>query len=117
MGPTIGGLLINQFGWRSIFAVVVPLGIVAFSLAMPSIPESSDSLGRHFDIPGQVLGALALGGVSFAAIESDGAAGVATVALAIAALSLASFIKVEAREGQVRWSRWICSLRASFGVP
>jgi DHA2 family methylenomycin A resistance protein-like MFS transporter len=99
IGPTVGGLLIGRFGWRSIFLVVVPLGLAALALAMPSIPESSDPQDRHFDGFAQIFGALALGGLAVAAIESHRAAGIAAVAVAIAALTLALFLKFEAKRG------------------
>jgi MFS transporter, DHA2 family, methylenomycin A resistance protein len=99
VGPTIGGLLINRFSWRSIFLVVVPVGLAALTLAPISIPESSAPQERHFDLLAQVLGTLALGGLALAAIESHGAAGIAVAALAVAALALALFIKVEANRG------------------
>jgi MFS transporter, DHA2 family, methylenomycin A resistance protein len=99
IGPSVGGLLIGRFGWRSIFLLVVPLGLAALALALPSIPESSDPRGRNFDAPGQILGALALGGLAVAAIESHGSTAVAALALAVAALAFALFIKVEANKG------------------
>jgi MFS transporter, DHA2 family, methylenomycin A resistance protein len=99
IGPTLGGLLIDRFGWRSIFLVVVPLGLAALVLALPSIPQSSDPQDRQFDAPAQVLGALALGGLAVAAIESHGATVIAAAAFAVAALAAALFIKVEAKRG------------------
>jgi DHA2 family methylenomycin A resistance protein-like MFS transporter len=99
IGPTLGGLLIDRFGWRSIFLVVVPLGLAALALALPSIPQSSDPQDRQFDAPAQVLGALALGGLAVAAIESHGAIVIAAAAFAVAALAAALFIKVEAKRG------------------
>jgi DHA2 family methylenomycin A resistance protein-like MFS transporter len=92
-------LLINGFGWRSIFFVVIPLSLGALALAMLSVPESSDPQGRHFDAPAQLLGAVALGGLSFAAIQSRDAPGVALAALIVAALALALFVKAEAMKG------------------
>ncbi len=99
IGPTIGGLLIDWFGWRSIFLVVVPLGAAALALAVPAIPESSDPRDREFDAPAQVLGALGLGGLALAAIEFHGSAALAASALVVAALSLGGFIRIEARTG------------------
>src|SRR5215475_3972407 len=99
IGPTLGGMLIARFGWRSIFLVVVPFGLTALTLAPPAIAESSDPHGRHFDAAGQLFGALALGGFAVAAIESHGAWQAAIVALALAALSLGLFLKIEARRG------------------
>jgi MFS transporter, DHA2 family, methylenomycin A resistance protein len=99
IGPAIGGLLIGRFGWRSIFLVVVPLGLAALALAVPTIPESSDPQDREFDALAQVLGALGLGGLALAAIEARGSTWLAAFGLAVAVLTLAAFIRVEARRG------------------
>ncbi len=99
IGPTVGGLLIGSFGWRSIFLVVVPFGLAALALARPSIPESSDPQDRSFDAPAQALGALALGGLALAAIESHGAPVVAAVAFVVAAIALALFLRIEGGKG------------------
>lgn len=99
IGPTLGGVLIGDFGWRSIFLMVVPLGLAALVLAVPSVPETSDPQERSFDAPAQLLGALALGGIVVAAIESHRALGIAAVALAVAAVSLVGFVKVETAKG------------------
>lgn len=99
IGPTLGGFLIDHFGWRSIFLVVVPLGLAAVELARRVIPETADLQERHFDPAAQLLGALALGGLAFAAIESHGSARMAIAALIVAALALAWFIRIEARRG------------------
>jgi MFS transporter, DHA2 family, methylenomycin A resistance protein len=99
IGPTLGGLLIGHFGWRSIFLVVVPFGIVALALAIPAVPETADPQDRKFDAMAQAFGALALGGIAIAAIESHRAIGVSAAALLVAAASLAAFIKVEAAQG------------------
>jgi MFS transporter, DHA2 family, methylenomycin A resistance protein len=54
----------RRIGWRSVFLLVVPLAAPAFALACVVVPESADPKDRHFDLPGQVLGALALGGLA-----------------------------------------------------
>ncbi len=99
VGPTAGGLLIHAFGWRSVFLIVVPLSLAALGLAIPTLPESSSPRGRHIDAPAQVLGALALGGLAFAAIRASVTPGVAIGAVIVALLALALFVKVEARQG------------------
>src|SRR2546425_13278889 len=38
-GPTVGGLLVTHFGWRSIFTVNIPIGVVTFALALLLIPD------------------------------------------------------------------------------
>ena len=99
IGPTLGGLLITRFGWQSIFLVVIPLSLAALLLAIPSIPESSDPQGRHFDAPAQLLGAIALGSLAFAAIQSHSMPGSAVITFVVAMLALALFIKAEAKRG------------------
>jgi EmrB/QacA subfamily drug resistance transporter len=100
IGPTLGGVLLDRFGWRSIFLVVVPIGLAALGLALASIPETSDPQDRQFDALGQGFGALALGGFAMAAIESHGAAAIAAVALVVALVALALFVKIERRKGR-----------------
>jgi MFS transporter, DHA2 family, methylenomycin A resistance protein len=68
-GPTIGGLLVDGAGWRSIFILVVPVSVLAMVLAMRRLPESSDPEGRHLDPAGQALAIAALGTLSFVTIE------------------------------------------------
>jgi EmrB/QacA subfamily drug resistance transporter len=57
-GPLIGGPLIDSFGWRSIFLINIPVGIVGIVMAFFFITEStSEKKTVHFDW----LGAFALG--------------------------------------------------------
>jgi MFS family permease len=72
LGPVLGALLTQQFGWRAIFLVNLPLGVVAAALAL-RIPRGPPPEMRHsrLDSPGIVL--LALGTVSlFFALSSAG---------------------------------------------
>lgn len=95
IGPTIGGLLLRAFGWRSIFGLVVPFGLVAVMLALSAIPESSHREARHFDPGGQALGILTLGGIAIAAIEARRMPALALSASLVAIVALAAFLRVE----------------------
>ena len=99
IGPSIGGLLIEQFGWRSVFLLVVPIASLAFALAWLAVPESSDPEGRHFDLPGQVSGALALGGLALAAITGHDGGYQWIAALLLTALALPLFLWTERKRG------------------
>lgn len=99
IGPSLGGLMIHRFGWRSVFLLVVPLSATALMLARTAFPESADAEGRHFDLPAQALGALALAGIAFSAIEARNAPGPALAALALTLLSGLGFLQVEVRRG------------------
>jgi EmrB/QacA subfamily drug resistance transporter len=98
IGPTLGGLLIADVGWRSVFFVVVPFGLAALAAAPFAVSESAAPHGRHFDASAQALGILALGGLAMAAIESHNGAA-ALIALAVALVALIAFLRVEARRG------------------
>ena len=95
LGPTLGGLLIERFGWRSIFLVVVPVSLAAVALAPRTLPESSDPRGRRFDGRGQILGALGLAALAFAAIEAHTSIWPALIACAAAIVSIVLFILSE----------------------
>lgn len=69
IGPTVGGLLIQHFGWRSVFVLAVPFVLAASVLASWVVPNSADPEGRALDLRGQMLGVLVLGGLVFAAID------------------------------------------------
>lgn len=99
IGPSLGGLLIELWGWPSVFFLVVPLALAALVLARAAVPESADPANRHVDLPGQLLGMVVLGSLAFAAIDNgDGALGrIAAVAAAVLALPL--FLVVERRAG------------------
>ena len=54
-GPVAGGYLTEAFGWRSIFLVNVPLGIVAILLVLKLAAKPGDRRRTTFDAPGLVL--------------------------------------------------------------
>ena len=95
IGPTLGGVLIQRFDWRSIFLVVVPVSLAAIVLAPLTLSESADPRGRSFDARGQIFGALGLGAVAFAAIEAHSSVWSAAGACAAAAVCIGLFILTE----------------------
>ncbi|MBV8712183.1 MAG: MFS transporter [Solirubrobacterales bacterium] len=54
VGPLLGGVLTEAFGWSSIFYVNVPVGIVAAALAMTKMRESKDPQGKPIDWTGTI---------------------------------------------------------------
>jgi EmrB/QacA subfamily drug resistance transporter len=59
VGPIVGGLLVDGFGWEWIFFVNVPVGIVAFVLAQRFVPQFERN-GHRFDYLGIVLSAVGM---------------------------------------------------------
>jgi EmrB/QacA subfamily drug resistance transporter len=69
IGPSVGGVLVEWFGWRSIFFVVVPFSLAAWALARRYLPVAApggvavNRPGTRLDVVGLVLisvGVLAL---------------------------------------------------------
>ncbi|HEV3426585.1 MAG TPA: MFS transporter [Paraburkholderia sp.] len=70
-GPVIGGLLIAAFGWRSIFLINVPVGVIGLWMTMRHAPYSRGHAGRSLDPLGQASGALTLAALAFALTEAS----------------------------------------------
>ncbi|ULT68559.1 MFS transporter [Pseudomonas sp. BC42] len=67
LGPSLGGLLLAGGGWRWMFLVNVPLGLLALGLAWRSLPRDRRSASvAGFDLSGTVLLALSLGAYALA---------------------------------------------------
>ncbi len=61
MGPFFGGILTSHFGWRSIFAINVPIGLCAIALiALFLKGEWADCRGERFDLGGAIQYGLTL---------------------------------------------------------
>jgi EmrB/QacA subfamily drug resistance transporter len=78
-GPVIGGLIITAFGaadgWRWVFYVNVPIGIVALGLAAKLVPPArarAVGLRRQIDFGGIVLLGLAVLGVMLPIVQGGG---------------------------------------------
>jgi EmrB/QacA subfamily drug resistance transporter len=61
MGPFLGGILTDRFGWRSIFFVNVPIGILAVAMIVLFLKgEWADCRGERFDLGGAIQYGLTL---------------------------------------------------------
>jgi EmrB/QacA subfamily drug resistance transporter len=63
-GPTLGGLITESLGWRWIFFVNVPLGIIGLMVARRVLTFGSGARARRFDLRGAVAFGLGLAGLS-----------------------------------------------------
>ncbi|MDQ2969911.1 MAG: MFS transporter [Acidobacteriota bacterium] len=59
VGPLLGAFLTVHFGWRSVFTINLPLGVVAFAIVATRMRESRASLPDPIDLAGSL--ALAVG--------------------------------------------------------
>jgi EmrB/QacA subfamily drug resistance transporter len=101
LGPSLGGVLIAGLGWRAIFLINVPLGVVALLLAQHYLPADRREPKSHrtaFDSVGTLLLALTLAAYALAMTVGRGNVGVPNVALLVAAaFGVGLFGVVEAR--------------------
>ena len=102
-GPLLGGILIGTLGWRSIFWVNVPIGLVLIALTIIFVPESKAEVPRKFDPVGQLLFVAALLPLTFGIIEAPtlGWGSPAIIAcFAAAAAGIAALVLVERRRAE-----------------
>ncbi|HWG12896.1 MAG TPA: DHA2 family efflux MFS transporter permease subunit [Streptosporangiaceae bacterium] len=70
-GPTVGGVLVTWKGWRWIFFVNIPLGIVAMILAAAIIPDVRSGKRLPLDLPGVLIASAGLVAVTYGLVEGQ----------------------------------------------
>ena len=101
IGPPLGGWLINNVGWRAIFYINLPFGLVAIGIALWAVRESGEGQ-RALDWRGALLATLALFGLTWALTLWSGThrmSGSSWIALAGGIAALGLFVWAEHKEG------------------
>lgn len=98
IGPLVGGVLTDAFGWPSIFLINLPLGAIALVAGWRGIRESADPAHAGADPVGQVLAVGWLAALTYAVLEAGhlgwGSPLILSL-LGVAAVLLAAFVVVE----------------------
>jgi EmrB/QacA subfamily drug resistance transporter len=100
IGPSLGGLMVEAWGWSAVFWFRAPLSILALgaTIILPDLSERGSA--RPFDILGACLLALALSGMllTLNRLQDPGAETFTILALAgVSVLSFAGFVWQEGR--------------------
>jgi len=71
LGPVLGGFIVTHFGWRWIFYVNLPVGLVTLVLAFLFVPDLRPGRRHRLDWIGVVLATAGLFGIVFGLIEGQ----------------------------------------------
>jgi len=102
IGPLLGGWLVELGSWRLVFLINLPLALFVVLIAVRHVPESADPTAAHkaLDVPGAVLGALGLAGLTYGLTEWPNRGGTDPLVLAtlvVGVLGLVGFVIAERR--------------------
>jgi len=89
LGPLVAGALLEEFSWRSVFLVTLPLVGVALLMAIVFVPAHVNETTAPVDNLGGVLSVVMVGtlilGINFAPVPNQGALALGLLAVAVAA--------------------------------
>jgi EmrB/QacA subfamily drug resistance transporter len=115
LGPVVGGLLVGSVGWRSIFWINLPVGLVAIVLTLRYIPESKAPKARRVDGIGQALVMVLLASLTFGIIEAPDRGWGSPLIVSAFAVTVAALVGLVTWEG--RREEPLINLRFFRSVP
>ena len=69
IGPTVGGVLVTDVGWRWVFFINVPIGALCLAFGVRALAESTNPAARRLDLPGQATSVLWVGALAYGFVE------------------------------------------------
>ncbi|WP_326569355.1 MFS transporter [Amycolatopsis rhabdoformis] len=97
-GPVLGGLAVGLADWRLVFAVNVPIGLIAIWLTRRHVTETTPQRRARLDVVGQILGTAALAALVAGFIEAGHAGWGDATALGLIGAGVAAGIAFVAAE-------------------
>jgi EmrB/QacA subfamily drug resistance transporter len=92
-GPSLGGVILGQLGWRWIFFVNVPVGLVAICFAWFALPRDEITSSRRLDLIGFAMISPGLALLLQGLVSWAHGAATAPLSLLVSALLLAGFTR------------------------
>ncbi|WP_298037027.1 DHA2 family efflux MFS transporter permease subunit [uncultured Microbacterium sp.] len=93
IGPTLAGAVLETLSWRALFAIVLPIAIVALAMGAKWMTNLGETTRAPIDILSIIVSALGFGGVVYGLSQFGGeSTTVAIIALAIGVVSLGLFV-------------------------
>lgn len=99
VGPVLGGLITDYWGWPWVFWINIPFGVAALLLALVAVPRLPGFGRRRFDIAGSVSFAIAMVALVLAVtwVGDPARAAASVVCFAVAGMAFAAFFLIELR--------------------
>lgn len=103
IGPALSGFLVDHFGWRANFTVVLPIALAALALGLRYLTNVGEQIHEPIDVLSVVLSALGFGGVVYGISQIGSAHGgtdaanasgptIMIVCIVVGVISLALFV-------------------------
>lgn len=98
IGPTMSGFLLDHFGWRSIFVVVLPIALAAMFVGWRWLTNVGETTNAPLDVFSIILSAFGFGGIVYglsqigSLAEGAGNAAPLVIALVVGVVALGAFL-------------------------
>ncbi len=100
-GPLLGGLLVDTLGWRYIFLVNLPFGLLTLLLTGLYIPVTPGGKARNMDLSGQILAIVTCAAFTYGLIEWNHIAPeLVAASFLIALVAGSAFIRIEMKSAE-----------------
>jgi DHA2 family methylenomycin A resistance protein-like MFS transporter len=118
IGPTLGGLLVSTFGWRSVFLLNIPVVLVGIALTLRCIPKGRGT-GDGVSLTGHAALLIAVACAAFVLIQGRSNGFTSPVILIALTVLIASGVLLAVQQRRTRYPvmPWPLFRRRAFNIP
>src|SRR5690606_36117038 len=97
LGPTLAGAVLEAFSWRVLFAIILPIAIIALAMGVKWMTNLGETKKAPIDVLSIILSAFGFGGIvyglsQFGGDAESGAATIGVISLVVGGVALALFV-------------------------